>query len=166
MKKTISILMMALMIPLVSGQSLSPTVIATAGGNLSNANVSLSFTAGEVAVTTLQGTSLILTQGFQQPFELDVAGAVNDLSVNWTVQAYPNPVFDYLTIRFELDKPIEIIIDVTDILGRTQILMNRSMITPGETRELDFTGLSNGIYIMHLTTPDRKTRQTFKIIKK
>ena len=51
-------------------QTLGPKVIASAGGSSTNGGVSLSWTVGETAVSTLQNGTLILTQGEQQPYIL------------------------------------------------------------------------------------------------
>jgi hypothetical protein len=50
-------------------QSISPTVISTAGGYSTGTTASLSWTLGEVATETLSNGSYTLTQGFQQPVE-------------------------------------------------------------------------------------------------
>jgi len=60
-------------------QSLSPTVMATSGDYYSGANVTLSWTLGELATETLYGGNNILTQGFQQPGE---SGLKLDLYAN------------------------------------------------------------------------------------
>ncbi len=54
----------------LNAQSLSPQVIASAGGYHSNANNSLSFTIGETNTQTLSSASNMLTQGFQQPYKM------------------------------------------------------------------------------------------------
>lgn len=51
-------------------QTLSPGVIATSGGSVTNGGVSLSFTVGETAYSTLQNGNILLTQGQQQPYFL------------------------------------------------------------------------------------------------
>lgn len=51
----------------VNAQTLSPSVLPSAGGYFSAANGSLSWTLGETVTPTLQAGSNILTQGFQQP---------------------------------------------------------------------------------------------------
>ena len=67
--KRIQILLTATLISFyASAQSLSPQVIASAGGYASSGGVSLSWTLGETFTTTLQNGNNILTQGFQQPF--------------------------------------------------------------------------------------------------
>ena len=54
----------------LSAQSLSPQVIASAGGYQSNAAGSLSFTIGETNTQTLSSATHMLTQGFQQPYKM------------------------------------------------------------------------------------------------
>ena len=55
---------------ILNAQSLSPQVIASAGGYQSNATGSLSFTIGETNTQTLASATHMLTQGFQQPYKL------------------------------------------------------------------------------------------------
>lgn len=49
-------------------QSLSPSVISSAGAYFSGGGISLSWTLGETFTATLQNGSTILTQGQQQPY--------------------------------------------------------------------------------------------------
>src|SRR4051812_9015968 len=49
-------------------QSLSPKVIASAGGYFTSANASLSWTLGETMGQTFTNGNNVLTQGFQQPY--------------------------------------------------------------------------------------------------
>ena len=51
-----------------NSQSLSPHVLATAGGYFAAGGSSLSWTMGETFNTTLQNGNVILTQGQQQPY--------------------------------------------------------------------------------------------------
>ena len=75
MKKVQSISYMLAFISCLSvvssqAQSLSPRVIASAGGYSSNGAGSLSFTIGEANTKTLTSATHTLTQGFQQPFKM------------------------------------------------------------------------------------------------
>lgn len=56
----------------VLAQTLRPQVIATSGGYQSNGAGSLSFTIGETNTPTLSSVNNILTQGFQQPHEINL----------------------------------------------------------------------------------------------
>ena len=62
-------------------QQLTPTVLSSAGDVQTNGNVSLSWTLGEVATETYDNGNIILTQGFQQPFQLLIQGLNLDLLV-------------------------------------------------------------------------------------
>ncbi|MBK7761876.1 MAG: hypothetical protein IPI46_00700 [Bacteroidetes bacterium] len=54
----------------LQAQTLSPQVIASAGGYQSNASGSLSFTISETNTQTLTSANHMLTQGFQQPYKM------------------------------------------------------------------------------------------------
>jgi hypothetical protein len=56
----------------LNAQSIAPQVIATAGGYQSTSVGSISFTIGETNTKTLSSANNMLTQGFQQPFELNL----------------------------------------------------------------------------------------------
>ena len=53
----------------LQAQSVSPQVIASAGGYQANGIGSLSFTIGETVTQTFESSNNMLTQGFQQPFK-------------------------------------------------------------------------------------------------
>ncbi|OQX74286.1 MAG: hypothetical protein B6D61_11720 [Bacteroidetes bacterium 4484_249] len=65
----------------VAAQSTSPDVIASSGEYYENANNSISYTLGEIAVETYSNGSNILTQGFQQPVSVAITGIDLDLLV-------------------------------------------------------------------------------------
>ena len=166
MKKIITIILLASGAMLAQGQSLSPTVVASAGGYLDNGTVSLSFTVGEVAVTTLTGGDMILTQGFQQPFELDVTGVDDNHPVNWSVKTYPNPVQDHLNIRFTIRNPQDFTVVVMDITGKKVFVNKYMQVQPGEVKEIDMQQYHAGIYMISVTSQDQKVRRVYKISKK
>lgn len=163
MKKNLILLLMMIIVPVVRGQSLSPTVLATAGTVFDNGSFSLSWTVGEVATTTLTAGNIMLTQGFHQgPL---IASGIKAEAFSWQIQTFPNPVTDMLTIRFDMEKSFKITLEVRDLLGRLRLIQRQELVYPGDTRKLDFNGLSEGIYILRVMTPDKKTMQTYKIIK-
>ncbi len=166
MKKIIVLLGMFLGTVLAYGQSLSPTVVASAGGYFDNGSVSLSFTVGEVAVTTLTGGDMILTQGFQQPFELDITGVDDNKSVDWSVKTYPNPVADNLNIRFTIKSPQDFTVMIMDITGKKVFIKKYVEIQPGEVKEIDMQNYHPGIYMISVTSSDQKVRRVYKVQKK
>jgi len=81
MKRNLLFLSLAGMAMIANAQSVSPEVIATSGDYYENANISISWSLGEVVTETFTGASIILTQGFQQPFGIQITGIDLDLMV-------------------------------------------------------------------------------------
>lgn len=93
-------------------QSLARKVIASAGGFQSNAAGSLSYTIGESVTQTVTSGSNMLTQGFQQSFELNLlnvkaflqgyyvgSGQMNDVLFNQGEYASPSLITDSITVE-------------------------------------------------------------------
>ena len=163
------ILLMLILIPgfsLTWGQvQLTPTVLSSAGGYNEIGDISLAWTMGELAVSTLSNTGMILTQGFQQPFLLDIGDAIDDPEFNWSVNAYPNPVSDILNLRFNLDKTMDLQLELYDITGKKLTIKKLPSIMPGGRETLDFSGFREGIYILKITSEKQKVRKIYKIQK-
>jgi hypothetical protein len=51
------------------GQSITPAVVASSGGALENGTISIDWTLGEIATSTLNNAGFMLSQGFHQPYE-------------------------------------------------------------------------------------------------
>ncbi len=162
------ILLFLLLLPgfsLIWGQvQLTPTVISSAGGYTETADISLAWTLGELAVSTLSTTDMILTQGFQQPFLLDI-NAIDDPEFNWSVNAYPNPVSEILNLRFNIDKTMDLQLELYDITGKKLFIKMLPSIMPGGRETLDFSGFRDGIYILKITSEKQKVRKIYKIQK-
>lgn len=77
MKQTL-LLAITLVCSLCAGaQSLTPTVIATAGFGYESPELQVDMTVGETFITTLQTPDVILTQGFHQPVAQQGGGCIN-----------------------------------------------------------------------------------------
>ena len=162
------ILLFLILLPgffLARGQvQLTPTVISSAGGYAEATDISLAWTMGELAVSTLSTTDMILTQGFQQPFLLDI-NAIDDPEFNWSVNAYPNPVSEILNLRFNIDKTMDLQLELYDITGKKLVIKMLPSIMPGGRETLDFSGFRDGIYILKITSEKQKVRKIYKIQK-
>jgi len=66
MKKLLLLSVVCFVVVSANGQSISSSVVASAGGYSEAGEISLSWTLGELAVETFTASELILTQGFQQ----------------------------------------------------------------------------------------------------
>jgi hypothetical protein len=149
---------------LSNGQSLSPWVLASSGGYASNASYSLSWTLGEIAVTTLSNGTYILNQGFQQALVVGT-GIGDNLLINWSIQVYPNPVSDVLHLKFSLENPNNFAVEVLDMTGKKMLIRTLTGISDGDETELDMSGLAQGIYFVSIRSEDNNVSQTVRIQK-
>ena len=151
----------------VNAQSLTPTVVASGGTYASNGTNSLSYTVGEVAVTTLGASSHYLTQGFQQPDDKSVGITSLEFN-NLQVKLYPNPASETLNLWIKCDN---------DVCGRLRVsihdLLGRELAVPGEVLNngneklfaFDVKNLAASMYFVRLQDDNRSFSQVIKFNK-
>lgn len=145
-----------------SAQSLERQVIGSAGSYVSSGNISLSYTVGEVATTTLTGSNLILTQGFQQPDQqlvgMDEPGFLGEIKV------YPNPTSDIVNFEIKTDQS-GLTLVLTDVLG--QDMLNRAIVLNGGSYsgQVDMSSYAAGNYVLYLRDANGKVVTSYKIQK-
>ena len=125
--------------------------------------MSISWTLGELATTTLSGSDMILTQGFQQP--IDVWTGIFPEEVKWSITAYPNPVTDALYVKFDIDIAREFWIEIQDVTGRVISLELKKEVLPGDVIQLNTSTFSYGVYFLKVFTPDKEQSQVLSISK-
>ncbi|MFO7933178.1 MAG: T9SS type A sorting domain-containing protein [Bacteroidales bacterium] len=159
MKKLVTILTCIGIVPAAMHAqiSLSPSVISAAGDYYEGTEMSISWTLGELAVTTLQGGNMILTQGFQQPFDIGVG--IKQNKMNWNISVYPNPLGEELRIRFDVPSPGDYLIEIQDVTGRVMSQEMHMQVRTGETVILDTSGFLPGIYFLKVISPDKEQLQ-------
>jgi len=144
-------------------QKLTPTVVSSGGSYHSAGGYTLSATVGEIAVTTLKAATLTLTQGFQQPYDIGVG--IKETGLDWSITAYPNPVSQFLNIRFDVTEPLDLNVEIMDIAGRKHLVRDLYYVTRGDIVTFDLSGLTRGVYLVRIFTPDRRVQKTYKIQK-
>ena len=143
--------------------ALEPSVIASGGSYAETETMSISWTLGELATTTLSGGDMILTQGFQQPS--DFGTGISPEELNWEITAYPNPVKDQLFIRFDIDRTRDFWIEIQDVTGRVLSLEQHKEIFPGDVIQVNTSRFTYGVYFLKAFTPDREQSQVLSIRK-
>jgi hypothetical protein len=142
---------------------LSPTVIASAGNYSEAGGISLSWTLGEVAVTTLTQGNIILTQGFQQSYLRDVGFATDP--IRWQIAAYPNPVRDLLRIQFDLPEKSDFVIEIQDVNGRLVSQEQFKQVFPGDVIPVEMSSYNPGVYFFRVSTTNREQVRVISITK-
>ena len=148
MKKIILVgLFVSLVLCRLQAQTLSPQVMATGGGFQTASNASLSFTIGESVTHTLSASNTMLTQGFQQPLEINLlnakaflqgyysgSGQMADVLYNQGV--YPNASLETDSLDFELhdvNAPYTLLFHRRVILKQDGSMSIKGMGQPGQS---------------------------------
>jgi hypothetical protein len=161
-------LLLLMWLAAVSGmaQILSPTVVST-GGKFATASGagSLSQTVGEMAVQKLSASSVILTQGFQQPVP-DFNNSVTELSGEGAeIKLYPNPASSQLFINIRSEQNTIYQLRMMDAIGRQVAASPYSASTVGTSYVMDISGLVAGIYLLNIESFDKKFSKTIRFSK-
>lgn len=143
-------------------QSIAPDVIATAGDYYANASGSISWTMGEPMGETYGNSNNMVSQGFQQPWDLFTYVVVEN-PIN--VGLFPNPATDFVTLEFGADAAGTYTVDVFNALGQQ---MSAQQVTAGNgsTRfEIPMNGFADGIYFVSIKKNGSEAVSTFKVNK-
>jgi len=165
MKKT-SILISGLLLAtgLSFSQTLSPRVIASAGETFNSSTISLSWTVGELAVTTLSSAGNILTQGFHQP-ENGIAIGIASQDKLFSIHAFPNPIFENFTLEINTDQPEDFVVEITDILGKL-VKSTGIYVGDGQARHtISMASNAAGAYLVKVTSKNGKFTKAIKLTK-
>lgn len=144
---------------LLSAQKINKTVTATAGSEMSSAEITIGYTIGESIVGMAKDENSI-DQGFWAG--LLIVEAITVEKELDGIKVYPNPVESELTI----------FTDNNEILGITLFGMNGQRVFKQNLQNLslehsiDLSYLSKGVYVLHLLIKDNTESKMFKIIKK
>lgn len=110
-KHAFTTLLLILMVYQVEAQQ----VIASAGNFFENGSGSVSFTMGEPATNTFSGNGVIVTQGFQQPYNFYLTQLLN-IPAGWSgISSFINPANPDIEIM--LDSIMDELVIVTDLNG-------------------------------------------------
>lgn len=131
-------------------------LVAASGASFKNSSGYLSFSIGELIISTHTSSSGVLTQGFHQTRLRTGVPVLSASAIQITV--YPNPVKDLLSLRVEHPQGFEYILYDTrgGQLFRGPVL--------GEQTEIDFSALAPAIYILRITDHKEEVR-LFQIVK-
>ena len=147
---------------IVFSQTISPEIIATSGDYFTNGNNALSWTIGETVIETYSTSNNMLSQGFQQPYYL-----ITDLSENSSakisVNIYPNPSSNFLTINFSVETKLPLTIEIIDITGNSVL----KKFVPAKTikSEIDISQFAQAVYFFKIISTEQNIFSTYKIQK-
>ncbi len=138
-------------------------VIASTGKSALQQGLIFTYTVGEAVVPTFTIGDFTLTQGFHQPEQTRIVSVEAPDFVDWQVEAFPNPVADFLTIRYAAQADKTLRVTVTDLLGR--IIISDFPLTQPDGTQLDCRSWQPGVYVLLLQEPSTHSSATARIVR-
>jgi hypothetical protein len=136
--------------------------IPATGGNVSGSGGSVSYSVGQIFYQTQTGSKGVLTEGVQHSYHISVMPKITIIKgINLSVQVYPNPINEILTLEVDNFDSGKLEYLVYDIQGK---LLQNARINGSKT-SIGMAHLPASTYILNLVK-DNHLIKTFKIIKK
>ena len=118
--------------------------VATAGGDMINANGAVNFTYGEMAFVDFSASTGSVELGVQQAYP-EIITQLSDISlVQNSIVAYPNPVSDKLMLEIGNFENEQYQIELLDAQGKSIL----KTIGSQKTIEINTTHLASGAYLL------------------
>jgi hypothetical protein len=135
--------------------------VSVTGGEATGNDGTVSYTVGQVVYSTNSGTTGVVSEGVQQPFEIYVVTALDDVKqIDLSVMAYPNPTTHFLILEIKGGVQPKYWAALYDFNGK---MLMQKKITASKT-EFATDNLVSATYFLKLTEGNREVK-TFKIIK-
>ena len=141
----------------IAAQTIS--IVATSGAQSENTSSKLSWTIGELAISTLNSESIILTQGFHQS-NLNITEIVYKASPSNIFSVYPNPTNSSILIKANSGNPEKMEISLYDFRGG----LNHKVKMTGYEIIIDMQRFNPGSYLLEIKK-ENNTIATYHIIK-
>jgi len=132
----------------------------TAGGDVTGADGSVSWSVGQIDYINVQGGDGAVTQGVQQPFELFPLSVEGDITKPMAVVIFPNPTSSNAVIRFKEAPPEGCEFVLRDMRGA--LIQNGKIF--GQEVELNVRELPAAVYKLQIIGTAGAI-QTFKLVK-
>lgn len=145
-----------------TAQPFVPELYSTAGDYFVNGNVALEWSIGESIIETNTGTNNFLTQGFHQSSYI-ITIVSETPSDDYTINVYPNPTSDNITIDFNSRSGTNLKLKLFDAQGK--LLINEKAKSEIKTKILNLQNFSKGIYILNIYSDHGKLVKSYKIEK-
>ncbi|MFP4023539.1 MAG: T9SS type A sorting domain-containing protein [Thiohalospira sp.] len=163
MKKIILFFVASFLVGNSFGQSISSQVIATAGENSETSELGVSWTLGEIAIETLESSSVTLNQGFQHGY-FEITSIEDPMLSNVELEVYPNPATEYIYISIESDEIKSALIELYDLDGK--MVLNEQWQYIEAPFKINLEGLASSQYILKVSDKSGALLQTYKIVKR
>ena len=139
--------------------------ITTSGGEATGNAGTVSYTIGQIAVQTVANSNASVSEGVQQPYEIQTIGVDNYPQITLDAKVYPNPTADRLILSIGSS-----VVETRHGTSLRAALFNnngqhiRTLNVADVQTDIDMTDLSSGTYYLRVTD-EKQTLKTFKVVK-
>ncbi|MDP5170970.1 MAG: T9SS type A sorting domain-containing protein [Bacteroidia bacterium] len=167
MKNSVIFTLLILGTTILTAQTIDRSVIGAYGASGTAGAIQVDMTVGEVAITTGQAGSIIVTQGFHQP-GAGITGIADELGVKVDYSLYPNPTSDLITLELTAAAPSKIKVEVIDARGRLTALESKEITLGPTTSTLEWNteNLAEGFYMIVVKSVDGNIAGSFRFQKR
>ncbi len=146
-----------------SQNSLINRVVASGGDYTAGTNYRLTYTVGELIVKKMTSSGINLTTGFQQTWNLSVG--IDDTQEYQGINVFPNPVSDFIRLDLRSTEHNEIFVEILSITGTIVKTLKFEGPFNGRIEEIDMSGIKSGLYLMRVSSGNRKFNRAIRLIK-
>ena len=141
----------------VVAQEISSNVIASSGAEISDGNLIINQTIGELVIENFSDDELILTQGFQQTtYTVTQIDQDNDSQV--LVCVFPNPTSRFVNVVYYKEAYSCVLFNLNGSILRREEAVNGSVY-------IDLSAFSEGMYMLNLVDKRGQLIAQYKIVK-
>ena len=133
--------------------------IVPVGGTATGENGTVTFTIGQIAVQSQGEGSITLSEGVQQPYEIQTIGIDNYPGITLNAVVYPNPTAGNVQLTMS-NVQLEGEVRVFDTNGKLLFVKK----IEGETTEILMSDLAAGTYFVNVVS-GKQVLKTFKVVK-
>ena len=146
---------------LIASKTQAQQDVVASGGNASNTDgSSISYSVGQVFYTITLDSGVSIIQGLQQPYEISNFLGLDQVDINLSIAAYPNPTNNVLNLTVGNHDEKDLSYQLFDITGR---FIENKKIESKET-SIVMQNLNNSVYLLKIVQ-NNKDLKTFKIVK-
>ena len=135
--------------------------VLSSGGNSSGSSGNVSYSVGQIFYKTVDGTTAYLSQGVEQPFEIQTVLGLDNFNVSLELSVYPNPTTDIIYLKVKESSFESLQYQLFDINGR---LIENNKISENSTI-IQMDTYPEAIYLLKVIDNSKEVK-TFKIIKR
>jgi hypothetical protein len=162
MKNKTVILFISILLYTMLSELQAQEVVISASGNATGIAGTVTYSVGQVAYLTKSGTTGIITEGIQQPYEIIIPISIEDKNgITLECYLYPNPVIRYVKLKINNHDIKKLSCQLFNMNG---LFLQNIKIETEETY-IPMDDLEKATYILTVAE-NGKTLKTFQVIKK